>query len=163
MSHPFDILSLDSGTRLIFTPCPGTKAASVAEAVATLKAAGTEVIITLMSLSELDTFGASLLPDICGEVGIRWLHLPIEDDASPAEEFELAFAKHKSVLQTLMQNNATIAIHCRGGSGRTGLMAAILLLLAGGSLAQVITQVQSIRPNALTNVNQRGYIERITL
>lgn len=163
MSHPFDILSLDTGTRLIFTPCPGTKAASVADAVTTLKTAGTEVIITLMPLSELDTFGASLLPDICREVGILWLHLPIEDDAAPAEEFELAFAKHKAELLTLMRRKATIAIHCRGGSGRTGLMAAILLLLAGGSLAEVITQVQLIRPNALTNVHQRGYIEQITL
>lgn len=98
MSHPFDILSLDSGTRLIFTPCPGTKSAPVAEAVATLKAAGTEVIITLMPLGELHTFGATSLPDICRETGIRWLHLPIEDDASPAEEFELAFAKHRAEL-----------------------------------------------------------------
>ncbi|MCS6127129.1 protein phosphatase [Shewanella baltica] len=163
MSHPFDILPLESGARLIFTPCPGTKSVPVAEAVTSLKAAGTEVIITLMPLAELQTFGAALLPDICRADGILWLHLPIEDDASPAEEFELAFVKHRAELLTLMQNKATIAIHCRGGSGRTGLMAAILLLLAGGTLAEVITQVQSIRPNALTNVHQRGYIEQITL
>ncbi|MCU8005179.1 MULTISPECIES: tyrosine-protein phosphatase [unclassified Shewanella] len=163
MSHPFDILPLESGARLIFTPCPGTKSVPLADAVANLKDAGTEVIITLMPLAELQTFGAALLPDICREAGILWLHLPIEDDASPAEEFELAFVKHRAELLTLMQNKATIAIHCRGGSGRTGLMAAILLLLAGGSLAEVITQVQSIRPNALTNVHQRGYIEQITL
>ncbi|MGL4713527.1 MAG: tyrosine-protein phosphatase [Shewanella sp.] len=163
MSHPFDILSLDCGTRLIFTPCPGTKSVPVTEAVATLKAAGTEVIITLMPLGELHTFGAALLPDICREAGILWLHLPIEDDASPAEAFELAFARHRAELLTLMQTQSTIAIHCRGGSGRTGLMAAILLLLAGGSLDEVITQVQSIRPNALTNVHQRSYIDQLTL
>lgn len=163
MSHPFDILPLESGARLIFTPCPGTKSVPLTEAVATLKAAGTEVIITLMPLAELQTFGAALLPDICHEAGIRWLHLPIEDDAAPAEAFELGFARHKAELLVLMQTQSTVAIHCRGGSGRTGLMAAILLLLAGGSLAEVITQVQSIRPNALTNVHQRGYIEQITL
>ena len=107
MSHPFDILPLESGARLIFTPFPGTKSVPVTEAVATLKAAGTEVIITLMPLAELQIFGVASLPDICHEAGIRWLHLPIEDDAAPAEAFELAFARHKAELLTLMQNKAT--------------------------------------------------------
>ena len=31
MVHPFDILVLDNGARLIFTPCPGTKEGSVAD------------------------------------------------------------------------------------------------------------------------------------
>lgn len=163
MSHPFDILPLESGAKLIFTPCPGTKSVPLEQAVTDLKQAGAETIISLMPLAELQTFDAALLPEICRKAGILWLHLPIEDDACPADEFEQAFVRHRSELLTLMQTQATIAIHCRGGSGRTGLMAAILLLLAGDSLAEAITKVQSIRPNALINAHQRGYIEQIRL
>ncbi len=45
MSHPFDILTLDNGSRLIFTPCPGTKGTSVAEAMQVLKDAGAQAMV----------------------------------------------------------------------------------------------------------------------
>ena len=37
--HPFDILNLDNGARLIFTPCPGTREASLQDSLKTLQAA----------------------------------------------------------------------------------------------------------------------------
>ena len=38
--HPFDILNLDNGARLIFTPCPGTKEASLQASLKTLQPPG---------------------------------------------------------------------------------------------------------------------------
>ena len=46
-SHPFDKLPLSTDGALIFTPCPGTKGASLNDSLARLKAAGAEAVITL--------------------------------------------------------------------------------------------------------------------
>jgi tRNA threonylcarbamoyl adenosine modification protein (Sua5/YciO/YrdC/YwlC family) len=45
-----------------------------------------------------------------------------------------------------------------GGSGRTGLMAAILMLELGYASTQVKTQIQQIRPKALTSPVQVNYL-----
>ena len=52
MKHPFDTLPLTTG-QLIFTPCPGTKDASLHDSFAQPKAAGAAALITLMPAREL--------------------------------------------------------------------------------------------------------------
>jgi protein-tyrosine phosphatase len=149
MSHPYDTLRLASGAALIFTPCPGTKNTSVEEAVSTLKAAGANALITLMPADELEKFEASALPRLCADQGITWFHLPVEDDHAPDERFAEAFGKQKASLMSLLEQRDTVAIHCRGGSGRTGFMAAILMLETGHDWDDVVCDVQGLRPGAL--------------
>lgn len=36
-AHPYDVLSLNNGANIIFTPCPGTKTQNLADSIATLK------------------------------------------------------------------------------------------------------------------------------
>jgi protein-tyrosine phosphatase len=149
MSHPYDTLRLASGAALLFTPCPGTKHTSIEEAVSTLKAAGADALITLMPADELERFEASALPRVCADQSISWFHLPVEDDHAPDERFAEAFATHKASLMSLLEQGGTVAIHCRGGSGRTGFMAAILMLESGNDRDDVVRAVQGLRPGAL--------------
>ena len=66
MSHPYDLLGVPGCSgRLIFTPCPGSKETSVAEALGTLQAAGAEALITLMPAGELEQNQAAELPALC--------------------------------------------------------------------------------------------------
>ena len=83
--HPFDKLPLSTGGALIFTPCPGTKGASLSDSLAQLKAAGAEAVITLMPNDEMVRNGVADLPDACRSTQLQWFHFPIEDDASPGE------------------------------------------------------------------------------
>lgn len=156
MSHPFDMLPLTTG-KLIFTPCPGTKGTSLVDAVTQLKAAGATAIITLMPQQELTQNNADSLGAICAELGIQWFQLPIEDDCAPEQAFEQAFASHKAEILALLQANHTVAIHCKGGSGRTGLVAAILMIELGYSKADATAQVQSLRPKALGHPVHQAY------
>ncbi len=148
--HPFDILNLDNGARLIFTPCPGTKEASLQASLKTLQAAGADAVVTMMPDAELGEFKADSLPAECAALGLAWFQLPVEDDCAPEAPFAAAFASHKTALLARLAAGQTLAIHCRGGSGRTGLMAAILLLESGYAPTQVKTLVQGLRPKALT-------------
>jgi protein-tyrosine phosphatase len=48
-----------------------------------------------------------------------------------------------------------------GGSGRTGLFAAHLLLEKGWSLDEIISRVQALRPGAFTKQVQVDYIKAV--
>lgn len=156
--HPFDILTLDNGAKLIFTPCPGTKGISLSDSLTALKNAGAQAVITMMTTAELIENQADSIPSLCADLGMDWYHLPVEDGCAPQTPFAEAFAAQKPILLDLVTSSATLVIHCHGGTGRTGLMAAILMLELGYASAEVKARIQHIRPKSLTSAVQVGYL-----
>jgi protein-tyrosine phosphatase len=147
--HPFDRLPLEDGSALLFTPCPGTKGVVLRDSLLQLAEAGAGAVISLTPLDEMERLGVSELPELCQELGLRWFHFPVEDDAAPGDAFRDAWARDRDEVLALLDGQATSAIHCRGGSGRTGLMAALLLLERGLPFEQAMAAVKTLRPSAL--------------
>ena len=156
-THPFDILALENGAQIIFTPCPGTKGSTLSDSISTLNDAGTHMLVTLMFDEEMEENNAQSLPVACEKQGIEWVQLPILDDAAPSQAFESQWNAHKANILNVINNQGTIAVHCKGGSGRTGLVIGIILLAYGWSGEKVIEEVQKIRPKSLKNPVQLDY------
>ena len=162
MSHPFDVFSTPvfSG-QLLFTPCPATKNSSLADAVTTLKQAGATGIITLMADAELAENAAAEIGQVSQQMGLQWYQLPVADDAAPAADFQAAWHQHSAEILQRLQAGETLAIHCKGGSGRTGLIAAQIVLAAGGVLDTTIAAVQALRPRALQHPAHLAYLQQL--
>lgn len=158
-THPFDTLQLANGAKLIFTPCPGTKDASLEQAVAALKEAGVSHIISVMFDTEMEKLNALTLPDTAKAQEINWLQWPVSDEAGPETAFEDAY--NASIAQVLeaLANKETIAVHCKGGSGRTGLAIALILKAMGMANEEIISKVQALRPKALKHPVQLAYFK----
>lgn len=164
MSHPFDIFATTAFTgRLLFTACPATKGTSLVAAVSTLKQAGASGIITLMADAELADNGAADLGQVCQEIGLQWYQLPIADDVAPTADFQHAWQQHYTEIMLRLQAGDTLAIHCKGGSGRTGLIAAQIMLSAGAELPATIHAIQAIRPRALQQPAHIAYLQQIAV
>lgn len=157
-SHPFDILQLETGA-FTFTPCPGTKGVGLSQSVADLKAAGAKAIITLMYDEELVKNGAQQLVIECEQAGLSWFQLPILDDDAPNEAFSLAFNKHLNEILAIIKSGGSVAVHCKGGSGRTGLVIGLLMHELGYAKNDIVNQVQAIRPKSLHNPVQRSFFD----
>jgi len=155
--HPFDILALDNGAQLIFTPCPGTKETSLEDTVSQLKQSGAQMLVTLMFDEEMANNNAELLPTVCARQGIAWVQLLMPDDAVPNEAFESQWQANKADILNIINNKGTVAVHCKGGSGRTGLTVGLILLAFGWSGDKVLTEVQRLRPKALHHPVQLDY------
>lgn len=160
-AHPYSLFDADGvQARLIFTPCPGTQEASLDEALASLQAAGATALITVMPEAELAANAAQDLGARCAAMGLHWFPLPVADDSTPGADFEAAWAQSRADIRQRLDVGERLAIHCKGGSGRTGLIAAVLLLQQGLPLEEVTRQVQALRPKALQHPLHVSWIEQ---
>lgn len=149
-THPHDKLVLPEGGALTFTPCPGTKGVDLASSVAQLRQAGADAVVTMMPDEELARFDVPALPNVVGQNGRAWFNFPVEDDAAaPGDVFEQSWQAHKPEVLALIEQGKCVAIHCRGGSGRTGFMAAVIMRELGMGEVQAITLVKGLRLNSL--------------
>lgn len=150
MNHPYDLLSIPGiQGKLIFTPCPGTKDSSLVDSLATLKQAGASAVISLMPASELAANGAEDIGKQCQVQDMAWFHLPVADEQVPLEDFGQGWKASKQSILERLNAGQDIAIHCKGGSGRTGLIAARIMVEAGIPRADAIALVQALRPKAI--------------
>ena len=58
----------------------------------------------------------------------------------------------------LLAADKAVAIHCKGGSGRTGLIAARILIDLGIDRSEAVSLVQALRPKAIQHPAHAGWI-----
>ncbi|WP_104046229.1 cyclin-dependent kinase inhibitor 3 family protein [Vibrio jasicida] len=160
MSHPTWQLDLETGA-LVLTPCPGTKGVELQASLEQLKAQGVEAIVTALDNAELAAKDVSALGELTQQLGMKWFQIEIEDDCAPGKEFAAKWSQASPELHAILAQGGKVAMHCMGGSGRTGLFAAHLLLEKNWALEDIVREVQALRPGAFTKPVQVEYIERV--
>lgn len=160
MSHPTWQLELESGA-LVLTPCPGTKDVALQASLEQLKSQGVQAVVTALDNAELASKNVSELGEITQQLGMKWFQIEIEDDCAPDEAFSLKWQQASPELHAILAEGGKVAMHCMGGSGRTGLFAAHLLLEKEWALDDIVREVQALRPGAFTKPVQIEYIERV--
>ncbi len=157
--HPYQTLSVENGAKLLFTPCPGTKDESLTDSIATLKQAGAQAVVTLFFDKEIAANDVQALPDVCKDAGIDWYQLPITDDCAPDDVFEKAWQQHKKALVDVINKQGTLAVHCKGGTGRTGLVIALLLAEFGWDKDKVISEIHKVKEKSMRIPLQVDYFK----
>ncbi|WP_189337815.1 phosphatase domain-containing putative toxin [Photobacterium sanguinicancri] len=157
-THPFWALPLADSGKLLLTPCPGTKEADLASSIADLKAEGATVVLTALEMNDLPNDGVQALADACKDAGLAWFHLPIEDDCAPADAFDVNWTAANQAAQRALDNGEAVVAHCKGGSGRTGLIAARIMLDRSVDVKTAVAQIQALRPGAFTRQAHIDYI-----
>jgi ADP-ribosyl-[dinitrogen reductase] hydrolase len=170
-THPLIIpaVTVEGGGRVGITLCPGKRQPHAATGpwdrdldidLDALKAFGADVLITLMESEELA--GAALdvkaLERAVAARGMTWLHLPIVDLHAPSAEFETAWQQHAARLRDIVQRGGRVVAHCRGGRGRSGLVAARLLIELGWDPEAAITAIRSVNPKAIETPAQEAHV-----
>ena len=99
-------------------------------------------VVTLMEEHELFHLKLQHLPDLVEKCGLWWRYLPIQDMYVPDERFEKAWQQEGRRLQSLLHNGDRIIIHCFAGLGRTGMIAARILVELGMKPVDAIQRVR---------------------
>lgn len=161
MEHPTWELPVEESGALILMPCPGTKQVSLLGSLKQLKDQGVTAVVTAISQQEMQAKNVGDLGDVAASLGMQWFHLPIEDDCVPDKAFQQGWQKNSEKLHATLARGEKIAMHCMGGSGRTGLLAAHLLLERDWPLDKVIARVQALRPGAFKKADQIDYVRQL--
>ena len=92
---------------------------------------GAKLVLTLLEDHELTLLR---IPNLGHEVlrrNMEWVHLPIPDVSAPTADFDKEWPAQSERLRKKLHDGANIVIHCRGGIGRAGMVAAGLLVELG--------------------------------
>jgi ADP-ribosyl-[dinitrogen reductase] hydrolase len=87
-----------------------------------------------------------------------WHHLPIPDYGSPDSIFEDRWIYSGNRLRPSLRAGKKVVIHCKGGLGRSGTIAARLLVELGVKPAAAIREVRAARHGAIENRAQEYHV-----
>lgn len=121
---------------------------------------GASSIVSMIEEAELVELSVANLGERAEALGLDWYHLPVEDGDVPGADFEAlwTFAGHR--LRRALQGGERILIHCKGGLGRTGTIAARLLVELGEPPRQAIAMVRAARPHTIETRTQELYVSK---
>jgi protein-tyrosine phosphatase/nicotinamidase-related amidase len=145
--------------RLGLTICPGRRdrGRDLARDLDALRDAGAARLLTLLGDDEVEWAGVGALGAESAARGIEWRRIAVRDQAAPSlEEARDAVAW----LDAALDAGRDAVVHCMGGLGRSGLVAACALVARGATPAQAIEHVRAARgPRAVETPDQERFVE----
>jgi protein-tyrosine phosphatase len=114
---------------------------------------GVDVVISLLAPEDVVKYELAAEPEIVERNGMVFKSFPIPDrQTPPANAATLAFLKARLKELDKGQN---IAFHCSSGRGRTGLMAASLLVLEGVDPDEAMKRVRGMRLTPVPDTHEQ--------
>jgi protein-tyrosine phosphatase len=119
-----------------------------------------DVVLSLMEEPELASVGVPIetLANELNALGVAWHHLPIFDLQAPDERFESAWIDLWPRLDALFQRRGRVFVHCYGGLGRAGTVAALILIQYGQNARNALRLVRAVRPGSVRSFEQENYL-----
>lgn len=157
-----------AGGRIGVTLAPGKRAPSVDGLgwhrdldvdLARLRAAyQCDVLVSLLEDQELVRLGIADLLDVAAEHGIAVLRFPIADGGVPPLKPARELA---DCVVDLARRSQRVVIHCRGGLGRAGTVAACCLVRLGYDGDEAMLRTRAARPGAIETGTQEALVLRM--
>ena len=170
-THPLQIAELETGPRkgrigVTFAPgkhqmhaVTGSWRRDLAADLDVIAGWNARAVVTLLEGHEIIDLRIS---DIGDEVRLRkmeWFHLPIPDFGVPSADFEAEWPVHSERLRKILDSGGNILVHCKGGLGRAGMIAARLLVELGAKPDEAIAKVRASRgKGAIESRSQEDWV-----
>lgn len=104
---------------------------------------GIDVVVSLLTEPEDRLLGLTRESELCRSNGLTFINFPIEDcDVPISSQATLQLVKE---LTGLLSSGKSIGFHCRGGLGRSPLIASCVLMLSGRSAEESFQLVSAAR------------------
>lgn len=118
----------------------------------------------LVSLIEEHELHSLRVPELGERTLMRhmaWYHLPIPDYGLPDEDFERAWTVVGEGLRARLRDGFDIVVHCKGGLGRAGTIAARLMIELGCEPNAAVAAVRKARPGAIETAAQLRHVMKV--
>ena len=158
----------DDHGRIGITLCPGkTDPAGISGAWARDLATdldvmarwGATAVVSLITDEEIDHLGVRGLGSAVRERHMEWWHVPIPDGRPPGPDFEERWAVAGEAIRDRLRAGFDVLVHCKGGLGRAGTIAARLLVEFGERAEEAMRRVRAARSTyAIETRSQEAHV-----
>ena len=104
---------------------------------------GVDEVVSLLTPDEDESLDLRKEAGVVKEQGMKFVSFPIVDRQVPGSQSELTSTLER--LDADLSSGKNVLIHCRQGVGRTGLVAACLLVSKGWDPAKAIEHISTSR------------------
>jgi len=119
-----------------------------------LKVQGVSVLVSMLPEAEAQELGIMDQAVRCSARGITYVSYPIPDFGLPEIE---PFSILVTDLGTRLEAGVDIAVHCRAGIGRSGMVAACTLVALGDTALAAMAKVSAARGVSIPDTVEQGY------
>ena len=119
---------------------------------------GAGAVLTLVEDHEFARLG---VPEFAAEIRrtrLVWYHMAIPDMSAPGRTFHEAWSRDGARIFRSLCAGEGLLVHCAGGLGRSGMVAAKLLAALGASASHAVAAVRQARPGAIETDGQLDYV-----
>ena len=122
---------------------------------------GATAVVSLITEAEIRDLQVQDLSRAVADRHMEWWHLPIPDGQPPGPEFEKAWVHAGAAIRDRLRLGFDVLVHCKGGLGRAGTVAARLLVELGERPEAAIRRVREARSeNALETRQQERHVHQ---
>ena len=155
MSMPAEIYPIESIGAGRLAVCPQPASGGDADArIAEIASCGIGQVVSLLQADEACMLGLEGEGELVRAHGMRFVSFPIADMGLPDSA-----ADFSALVQRLyrdLSGGVDTLIHCRGGIGRSGLLAAALLMRDGRDASDALARVSRMRGRQLPETAEQG-------
>jgi protein-tyrosine phosphatase len=116
------------------------------------------LVLTLLEDHEFANHGVPEFATHVKGLGLRWEQMPIRDGGVPNARFEADWSVVGAEARVILRSGGRILLHCRAGLGRTGMIAARLLVELGVEPAAAVRAVRAARADTIETAQQERHV-----
>lgn len=107
------------------------------------------MVISLVTQVEFLQAAAEDFGQHVQDKGTRWVHMPIRDFGVPGPEFRENWPGISEQARRALLGGGRVLVHCRGGCGRSGMVALRLMIEAGEAPDEALARLRAVRACAI--------------
>ena len=115
------------------------------------------LVISMTTSTEMQAAGAAALGQDAQRSASRWAHLPVEDFGAPGPDMLARWPEINHSARKALVGGGRVLVHCKGGCGRSGMVALRLMIECGEAPAQALARLRAVRPCAVETPEQMDW------
>jgi len=153
---PIVTIDLGEGGRIGVCPLPGGDG-DLSGDMETVCAWNPAIVLSMTEQKEMDACGSGKLGEELNRFEIDWVHFPVPDFGGPAEKESCFWPELAQRLHRILDRGDAVLLHCRGGRGRSGMIALRLMIERGEDPDKALSRLREKRPGAVETDEQRQW------
>ena len=153
-------IALQSGGRIGICALPGLNRDLQAD-LDTIFDWNPALVLSMTERHEMDACDSYGLGTALQDKGVDWIHLSVVDFGGLEGDNLKRWPSVSESIHRVLANGKGVMVHCRGGQGRSGMIALRILIEDGEAPDDALRRLRQVRPGAVETSQQMNWATHV--